>query len=344
MERLNQIIEKLLQWYPAHCRELPWRKTVTPYRVWVSEIMLQQTRVEAVRGYFERFISRFPTIQSLAKASEEELMKYWEGLGYYSRARNLLKAARVIVEKFSGEFPSRYEEIIALPGIGTYTAGAIASIAFGLPTPAVDGNVLRVYSRVFADDRDVLSERTKKDVINALQGVYPTGKSATILTQSLMELGAIVCVPNGQPHCDICPLAQICLSNQRGEQTLRPNRKEKNARKVYNLSVFLLKAGNKIAVEKRQDHGVLFGQYQFPCLYGDLGIDNCVEYLVKQGAKHLSPLYEKNETHVFTHVLWNMKVFAFTCDQPFGSFRWATEEEIQKQIALPSAFRKFLPL
>ncbi len=343
MERLNQIIENLLQWYPEHRRNLPWRECVTPYRVWISEIMLQQTRVEAVRGYFERFIARFPTVQALAKASEEELMKYWEGLGYYSRARNLLKAARVIVEKFSGEFPSRYEEIIALPGIGTYTAGAIASIAFGLPTPAVDGNVLRVYARLFADDRDMLLDKTKKDVIRTLENVYPTGVSASNLTQSFMELGATVCVPNGQPHCNVCPLAHLCLSKRRGEQSVRPKRKIKNERKVYNLSVFLLRAGDKVAVEKRGDPGVLRGQYQFPCVYGNLTVEDCVGLLVMKGAKNLTPLYEKNDTHVFTHVLWNMKAVAFTCNETFGDFRWVTEKEIQEEIALPSAFRKFLP-
>ena len=343
MERLREITEKLLDWYPNHRRDLPWRNSVTPYRVWISEIMLQQTRVEAVRGYFERFTARFPTVQDLATASEEELMKYWEGLGYYSRARNLLKAARVIVREYGGIFPARYEEILSLPGIGTYTAGAISSIAFGLPTPAVDGNVLRVYSRLFADDRDVLSESTKRDVIFALQGVYPTGNSASILTQSFMELGATVCVPNGEPHCNVCPLAHVCLSKQRGEQSLRPKRKAKNERKVYELGVFLLRAGDKIAVEKRKEKGVLFDQYQFPCSYGEFTVESAVEHLVSCGAKTLIPIYEKNETHVFTHVLWNMKAFAFTCDTPFGDFHWVTEEEIQKEIALPSAFRKFLP-
>ncbi len=343
MERLREITEKLLAWYPNHRRDLPWRNSVTPYRVWISEIMLQQTRVEAVRGYFERFIARFPTVQDLANASEDELMKYWEGLGYYSRARNLLKAARVIVNEFQGNFPSRYEDIFSLPGIGAYTAGAIASIAFGLPTPAVDGNVLRVYSRVFADDRDVLSERVKKDVIRDLQGVYPTGDSASNLTQSLMELGATVCVPNGEPHCNECPLAQICLSKLRGEESLRPNRKAKSERKVYQLGVFLLRAGDRIAVEKRKEKGVLFDQYQFPCSYGEFTVESGIDYLVKRGAKTLTPIYEKNETHVFTHVLWKMKAFAFLCNETFGDFRWVSEKEIQKEIALPSAFRKFLP-
>ena len=343
MERLKELIDKLFIWYPDHRRDLPWRNNVTPYRVWVSEIMLQQTRVEAVRGYFERFITRFPTVQTLALASEEELMKYWEGLGYYSRARNILKAARVIVNDFHGEFPARYEEILSLPGIGAYTAGAIGSIAFGLPTPAVDGNVLRVYSPVFADDRDVLAESTKKDVICALQSVYPTGNDASILTQSLMELGATVCVPNGEPHCNECPLANTCLSKLRGEVSMRPKRKAKAGRKTYQLGVFLLRAGDKIAVEKRKEEGVLYNQYQFPCAYGEFSMESGIEYLTSLGAKALTPIYEKNETHVFTHVLWQMKAFLFLCNEPFGDFRWATEEEIQKEIALPSAFRKFLP-
>ncbi len=341
--RLKKACKALLSWYSENHRELPWRTEITPYRVWISEIMLQQTRVEAVRGYFTRFISRFPTVQTLAAATEEELMKYWEGLGYYSRARNLLKAARVIVEEKNGKFPSEYEEILQLPGVGTYTAGAIASIAFGISRPAVDGNVLRLYTRLFADDRDVLSDSTKKDVIRALQQVYPTGNAASVLTQSLMELGATVCVPNGEPHCNVCPLAQICLSNQRGEQTLRPNKKPKNERKVYNLTVFLLRAGNRIAVEKRKDKGVLFDQYQFPCVYGDFSVEECVEYLVNKGACTLTPIYEKNDTHVFTHVLWQMKAVCFLCDEPFGDFRWASEQEIANEIALPSAFRKFLP-
>ena len=215
---LKQLPSLLLPWFARHRRELPWRRDKEPYHVWLSEIMLQQTRVEAVRGYYERFLERLPTVGALARAEENELLKLWEGLGYYSRVRNLQKAAQCIVDEYGGVFPRTYDEIRALPGIGPYTAGAICSICFELPTPAVDGNVVRVLSRFLADDAPVTDERVKRETARRLAEVYPRGHCGDF-TQALMELGATVCLPNGAPLCESCPLRELCRAHLAGTET-----------------------------------------------------------------------------------------------------------------------------
>ena len=208
-----EFLPPLLGWYERNKRDLPWRRDREPYHVWLSEIMLQQTRVEAVKGYYARFLAELPDIPSLAACDPDRLHKLWEGLGYYSRVRNLQKAAKQIVSDYGGAFPTDYDKIRALPGIGDYTAGAICSICFGLPTPAVDGNVLRVVSRLTADERPVTQPAVKKDYTAALAEIYPTGQCAET-TQALMELGATICAPNGAPHCDLCPVAAFCQSRE----------------------------------------------------------------------------------------------------------------------------------
>ena len=202
----RELAEPLIAWYRQNKRDLPWRATADPYRIWVSEIMLQQTRVEAVKPYYERFLSELPGVRELADVPEERLLKLWEGLGYYNRARNMQKAARQIVEDYGGRFPVTYEEIRNLKGIGNYTAGAIASFAYGILKPAVDGNVLRVISRVTADGSDIMKPSTKSRIEKKLEEAIPDG-AACDFNQGLIELGAIVCVPNGRPKCGECPLA-----------------------------------------------------------------------------------------------------------------------------------------
>ena len=341
MEKLQKIVQPLLAWYPEHHRDLAWRRTKDPYLVWVSEIMLQQTRVEAVKGYFERFLKAFPTVFDLATAKEDDLMKLWEGLGYYSRARNMQKAAKEIAEKRNGVFPDTYEEILALPGVGEYTAGAVASIAFNQRVSAVDGNVLRVVTRFLADDRNISQNGVKAEIRERLNGVYP--EEASAFTQALMELGATVCLPNGVPDCEKCPLREKCLSHERSEETLRPVKNPKKERKVQDLTVFLIRCGDCVAVEKRKEKGVLFGLYQFPNVSGILSAEKGAEYLASLGAKGIVPHLEMRKKHIFTHIEWRMKAISFSVEKPFGKFEWVTGEEMEKEVGLPSAFRKFYP-
>ena len=204
----EQIVTPLLSWYDKHARVLPWREDTAAYRVWVSEIMLQQTRVEAVKPFFERFIKALPDVQALSEAPEDELLKLWEGLGYYNRVRNMQKAARVIVSEYGGDFPADYEKLLSLPGLGHYTAGAVSSIAFGIPMPAVDGNVLRVLSRVTASYEDVLKQSVKTAMEAEVKKIIPADRAGDF-NQALIEIGAIVCVPNGKAKCEICPLALL---------------------------------------------------------------------------------------------------------------------------------------
>ena len=266
---LKKIVQPLLDWYDANARILPWREQPEPYRVWLSEIMLQQTRVEAVKPYFERFLAALPTIRSLAEAPEDRLMKLWEGLGYYNRARNLQKAARMILERHNGMFPSDFEEILALPGIGEYTAGAISSIAFGRPVPAVDGNVLRVMSRLLESAEDIAQPAVKVNITHALKQIYPEQRCGDF-TQSLMELGATVCLPNGKPKCRECPLAELCLARLNGKVAELPVKAPKKARKLENRTVLLLFCGNRIAIRRREEKGLLAGLYEFPNREGSL--------------------------------------------------------------------------
>ncbi|MDY3993869.1 MAG: A/G-specific adenine glycosylase, partial [Evtepia sp.] len=240
----------LLAWYRENARDLPWRREPTPYRVWVSEIMLQQTRVAAVLGYFARFMEAFPAVQDLAAAPEDQLMKLWQGLGYYSRARNLQKAARQIVEDFGGQFPTRYEELRSLAGVGDYTAAAIASIAFGQPVPAVDGNLLRVSARVLGDDTDITTAKGKKHFTAALQNVIPLDFPGQF-NQAMMDLGATVCLPNGAPLCDRCPAAAFCRARREGRQRDLPVRPAKQPRRIEERVVFLLFYRGQVALRRR---------------------------------------------------------------------------------------------
>ena len=340
---LNEITAPLLYWYQGAARDLPWRRDPTPYHVWISEIMLQQTRVEAVKGYYTRFLDAFPTVQALAEADDDQLNKVWQGLGYYSRARNLKKAAIAIVRVYDGQLPADHKALLSLPGIGAYTAGAIASIAFGLPTPAVDGNVLRVVTRLCADDSDIMKQTTKDNVTAALAAVYPqTPEEAAMMTQALMELGAVVCVPNGTPHCGECPLAHLCAAHAAGEETRYPNKPPKKGRTLVDKTVFLLRCGDRYAIRKRPDEGLLSGLWEFPSVDSVLDEQEAAAHLRENGFTVDTIARLPDAKHIFTHIEWHMRGYAVSVTDEIPSFVWADAQEIREKYSIPSAFKAFL--
>lgn len=310
----EEFAQELLSWYDKNRRILPWREDPQPYKVWVSEIMLQQTRVEAVKVYFERFIAKLPDITALAEAEEETLLKLWEGLGYYNRVRNMQKAARKIVEEYGSTMPHTFELLVTLPGIGRYTAGAIASIAFGCPVPAVDGNVLRVMSRLTMNDGDVLNQKVKKQIEDQVREKIPAERAGDF-TQAMIELGAIVCVPNGGPHCAQCPFEDCCMAHlHRCEQDF-PHKAPGKGRRLEEKTVLLLLDGEKVALRKRPDGGLLAGMYEFPVLEGFQSREEVLEFCRSEG---LQPLHIKDLSdakHIFSHVEWHMKGYAIRVDE-----------------------------
>lgn len=340
MKDLAKIVDPLLNWYRAEKRDLPWRHDPTPYRVWVSEIMLQQTRVEAAKEYYIRFLSCLPTLEDLARCEEGTLLKLWEGLGYYSRVRNMQRAAKKIVDEFGGEFPSDEKALLSLSGIGAYTAGAIRSIAFRLPAPAVDGNVLRVLSRYTAEDEEISSPRVFQKFNSALEKVYPQkGEACSEFTQSLMELGALCCTPQS-PSCERCPIKADCLAHEKNAVEKYPVLKEKKEKRKEKFFVFVIDMGGKISVQKRTD-GVLKNMFGFPTAERKDGTEEEILHaLEKLQVKNAKILKRKNATHVFTHIVWEMDcVFLSASETPFEKF---TKAELKEKIALPTAFRKIL--
>lgn len=337
----EKLVEYLVEWYPDHARDLPWRKDTEPYHVWLSEIMLQQTRVEAVKEYYKRFLEALPMIADLAAVEEDYLLKLWEGLGYYNRARNLKKAAITIVEDRNGKFPDTYEGILSLAGIGEYTAGAIGSICFDLPTPAVDGNVLRVYTRVMEDASNIDKQATKKKIREQLAKMYSKGQCGT-LTQGLMELGATVCLPNGMPKCEECPLKTLCGAREHGTWQQYPVRDEKKNRRLEDKTVFVLQCGDKVAVRKRASKGLLSGMWEFPNVEGILIEQQAADVAGRWNTAPKQMKMSVNYTHVFSHVEWRMTAYYLSCSRMCEQFHWATMEELEHEMAMPSAFRPFL--
>ena len=336
---LNTLPDLLLPWYHEHKRDLPWRSDREPYHIWLSEIMLQQTRVEAVKGYYSRFLDALPTIDALARCDDDLLHKLWEGLGYYSRVRNLKKAAQVILEHHNGIFPEAYKEILALPGIGDYTAGAIASIAFNQKMPAVDGNVLRVLSRLRNDSAPIDLPQTKKEVHRILECIYPD--NAGDFTQALMELGATLCGPNWKPRCEECPCRTICLGYQNGTAEMLPVKSPKKDKRQEERTVFILSCDGKYALEKRPNKGLLAGLWQFPNVDRHLKTDEAISAVSAMGLSVREISREVSRKHIFTHIVWNMKGIYLEVTEPVGNFHWFTEEELNTQAALPTAFRLF---
>lgn len=337
----SELVPYLLYWYEHNARVLRWREEPKPYYVWVSEIMLQQTRVEAVKEYFDRFLAKLPDIPSLAGADEEELLKLWEGLGYYNRVRNMQKAAKIVVQEYDGELPAEYEAIKKLPGIGSYTAGAIASIAFGIPEPAVDGNVLRVLKRVAASFDDITKDKVKKELEEDVRRIMPKDRPGEF-NQALMELGAMVCLPNGKPLCTQCPLNHLCRAHHQGVERMLPVKPPKKERKIEERTVFVIKQQRipmEIVLHKRPEKGLLAGMWELPNLEGHLDKEE-VEAMFP--AAFVSRLPDGK--HIFSHVEWRLWCYEIKLSggilpealrQDSGSF---TLQKIKEQISLPSAF------
>ncbi len=333
----------LLAWYDRSARVLPWRSDPKPYRVWVSEIMLQQTRVEAVLPYFERFLAALPDVSALAAADEPKLMKLWQGLGYYSRARNLQKAARIIMERHDGRLPADWRALRELPGVGDYTAGAIASIAFGLPEPAVDGNVLRVLSRVLASGEDIALPKVKKRFTALVRAILPQDRPGDF-NQALMDLGATVCLPNGAPLCKDCPLAGVCRANALGIAGTLPVRAAKKPKAIQLKTVFVIRCGGSTLLALRPPKGLLAGLWELPNADGWLDGAEAAALLATWGAEPsgLAPLPEAK--HVFTHVEWRMRGFLVDapCFSPPWQHAWADGAALHGRYAVPSAFKAYL--
>ena len=360
---LKQLVQPLQTWFKSNARVLPWRENPKAYYVWISEIMLQQTRVEAVKPYFDRFIKELPDVKPLAECPEDKLLKLWEGLGYYNRVRNLKIAANQIMDEYDGMIPSEYEELLKLKGIGHYTAGAIASIAYGKAVPAVDGNVLRVISRVTADDSDIMKQSVRTHMEEKLselmlemsgQGsVTEEGQTSDIelipstFNQALMELGATVCVPNGEPHCEVCPWGDICEARKQNRISEIPVKTKAKARRVEEKTVLIIKDGEKVALNKRPAKGLLAGLYELPNVDGNMSEDEVIEYIKERGYEpiRIQPVCEAK--HIFSHVEWHMKGYvvflqANEFEETSGKdWIFVDVDETKENYAIPSAFVKY---
>ena len=342
MKLIKQDVEKLLTWYQQNKRDLPWRQNTDPYRVWISEIMAQQTRISAVIPYFNRFVQRVPDVFSLANLPQDELMKLWEGLGYYSRARNLQAAAKVIVDQYGGVFPSDYDSILSLPGIGEYTASAIGSISFDIPAPVVDGNVLRVFCRYLNDFSDIASPKTKKNMCSFLQNVIPHHCPGEF-NQAVMELGALICAPNSIPACDICPLQNGCLALKNNNWDMLPVKSAKSTRKEENYTIVLVCCDDQILLKKRKSSGLLADLYQYVMLDGKLDEKQVCDYLKEQHIQ-IQNIHSIGENkHIFTHKQWNMSGYFVTVSEicEFDGYTAVSLSELTSLYPLPSAFKLY---
>lgn len=348
-EKIQKMTPLLLKWYQENARILPWRDNPLPYYVWVSEIMLQQTRVEAVKPYFSRFIEALPDIEALANAQEEVLLKLWEGLGYYNRVRNLQKAALQVMKEYGGILPKSYEKLLELPGIGSYTAGAIASIAYKIPVPAVDGNVLRVLSRLMEDREDILKQSVKKRAEKLLKETMPKER-ASDFNQAMMELGAIICLPNGLPKCEGCPISSVCSAKQKGVMMELPVKSSKKPRKIEERTILLISNNKKIAIHKRADKGLLAGLYEFPNIMGRLSLEEVKLLLEKQNLQVNKIQQIMRAKHIFSHIEWHMIGYEIELKEPSYSlknygmeleeerFSFKDIKELEENYSIPNAF------
>ena len=348
LDSLDRIAAPLLAWYDSGRRILPWREEPTPYHVWLSEIMLQQTRVEAVKPYYDRFLQALPDIESLAAADEEKLLKLWEGLGYYNRARNLKKAAQILVSEYGGRMPDDYEIILSLPGIGSYTAGAISSIAFGKAYPAVDGNVLRILARLRTDERDILQAGVKKSVEEELADVMPKDRPGDF-NQALMELGAMVCIPNGAPKCDVCPWKELCRARAQGITGEFPKKAGKKPRSIEKKTILVIQDAERVALRKRPEKGLLAGLYEFPSMEGNCEEERVLAYLRELGLLPLRIRALPPAKHVFTQKEWHMTGFLIRVDeladrggrQEGEGLIFVDPKETRTNYPIPSAFAAY---
>ncbi|MCI6120396.1 MAG: A/G-specific adenine glycosylase [Lachnospiraceae bacterium] len=341
---LYEMVSPIVTWFQKNKRDLPWRNHPDAYRVWVSEIMLQQTRVEAVKPYYERFLRELPTVKDLAEAKEDQLLKLWEGLGYYNRVRNMQKAAQQIMIDYQGQFPDTFEEIRSLKGIGNYTAGAISAFAFGLPKPAVDGNVLRVISRLMGSREDIMKQSVRSKIEEKLEHVIPEG-AASDFDQGLIELGALVCVPNGEPKCTECPVAHLCEARKQGMIAEIPVKSKGKARKMEDKTVLIFKDGEKLAIQKRPSKGLLAGLYEFPNQEGHLTMEEVTAYSKKIGLMPVRIKKLEDAKHIFSHIEWHMSGYEIIVDElektNEKAFLFIHPEEIEKKYSIPSAFEAY---
>ncbi|MBR4168894.1 MAG: A/G-specific adenine glycosylase [Lachnospiraceae bacterium] len=340
----DKIVNPLLTWYASSGRDLPWRKTKDPYRIWLSEIMLQQTRVEAVKGYYDRFLTALPTVSDLAAAGEENILKLWEGLGYYSRVRYMQQAAILVTEEYEGALPADYAALLKLPGIGPYTAAAIASIAFSIPKAVVDGNVLRVITRLGEDGTDIADARFRRDMADMLDAIIPGDVPGTF-NQAIMDLGAMVCTPNGIPKCEICPLARLCKAHASGTELSYPVKSSLKPRKIEKITVFIIHDGERVAIRKRPNHGLLAGMYEPVQTPGHLNEKAAVIFLESLPVDPLHVERIENAKHIFTHKEWHMiayevKIAAGSGDAAAGLIFTPLKETVSA-YPIPSAYASY---
>ncbi len=336
---MKEIVEPLLDWYQKNKRSLAWRKDKNPYHIWVSEIMLQQTRVEAVKKYYQRFMETLPNLENLAYVEEDELLKLWEGLGYYSRARNLKKAAIEIMENYGGEFPETYEELLHLQGIGPYTAGAISSIAFNQKTPAIDGNVIRVMLRLKNSRRSPDDALLKKELFKELSEIMPN--QAGDFNQALMDLGATICIPNTYPNCEICPLKQYCRAYADHNALNIPVAKKKITKKKEQYTIIILKNKEHIAIRKRATDGLLANLYEFYTVSGKMSLPKLKKFLTEQGILYTKVKQLGEAKHIFTHKIWHMYGYLVETERQIQGFEWVEIKDIFQKYSIPTAFSKY---
>ena len=340
---LEEIVRPLVKWYRDNKRILPWRDKDNAYYTWVSEIMLQQTRVEAVKPYFQRFITELPDIQSLAECPEEKLLKLWEGLGYYNRVRNMQEAAKTVKDEYNGRLPEDYQALLSLKGIGSYTAGAIASIAYGEKVPAVDGNVLRVISRITESTEDISRQSVRRKIEQQVSQIMPSDCPGDF-NQALMDLGSSICIPNGEPFCENCPWESICKAHKYGQGTDFPVKAKKKQRKIEKKAVFLIEVSDKIILHKRPEKGLLSGLWELPNLDGELSAKELSEQMKKWeiGDYMIEPLGEGK--HIFSHVEWQMRGYRIQMrdisEKLLEKEEWiaVSREDLEEKYAIPSAF------
>ena len=340
----SETVEFLLDWYDLNARILEWRSNPKPYYVWVSEIMLQQTRVEAVKAYFDRFIHALPDIKALATVDDDYLMKLWEGLGYYNRARSLKKAAIIVMEEYNGELPGDYDKLLTLPGIGSYTAGAISSIAFGIPQPAVDGNVLRVMKRIAASMDDITKDKVKKELENDLREIMPKHRPGDF-NQAIMELGATVCIPNGKPLCDKCPVMHLCKAFKKDLTEQIPVKPKKKGRVIEPKTVLVIEYEGKYAIRKRVEKGLLHGLWELPNLPETISYEKLEEDVLQWNLECEQIDKISSAKHIFTHKEWHMVGYYLRLKSkenlPFENLVWADKEELNEKYSLPTAFENY---
>ena len=342
-KRLKEMGSPLLSWFAGNARKLPWRDDPTAYHVWVSEIMLQQTRVEAVKPFYARFIGTLPDVKALAGCPEDQLLKLWEGLGYYNRVRNMQKAAQIAVESYDGKMPTDYGTLLSLPGIGSYTAGAVASIAGGQAVPAVDGNVLRVISRICGSEADIAKQSVKRGMEETLLEVIPADAPGSF-NQALMELGATVCLPNGAPECSRCPVLHLCMAGKNGSWDHIPVKAAKKPRRVEQRTVLVIRDSEHAAVRRRPKKGLLAGLYELPNTEGHLTQEQALKETASFGFSPIRIRPLEDAKHIFSHVEWQMKgylVLVEEQEEAGGGILFVEPERTERDYPIPAAFAAY---